>query len=222
MFWWNAKAWIFDLDGTLVDNMGHHERAWVEFFRRSGHPVDVDALRNFMSGKTAVDVVREFMSPDLSVAEVQRCAEEKENIYRELYGPELAPLDGLFDFLKEGKRHGITLVIGSAARRRNIDFVLNGLGITDLFAGIVSAENIARGKPDPEVFLKAAAIAGAKPSECLVFEDARFGLEAAQRAGMPAVLLTTAHDEAELRNHPAVRFVADSFLDLTRASSSTL
>lgn len=210
----NAKAWIFDLDGTLVDNMGHHELAWVEFFRRKGHDVDLEYLKAYMSGKTATDVVRHILGQSLTEAQVAAYAAEKEVLYREMYKPHLAPLPGLVEFLDRGRTAGIRFMIGSAAIRANIDFVLEGLGLADAFDGIVCAGDISRSKPDPEVFLKAAALEGVDPRDCIVFEDAKAGLEAARRAGMRAVLLETGYDAHELREHPGASHIAKDYREL--------
>jgi HAD superfamily hydrolase (TIGR01509 family) len=116
---------------------------------------------------------------------------EKESLYRELYAPHLAAVDGFVEFIARAKSAGVKLAVATAAPNENIDFTLDGLDLRKEFDAIAGAADVARGKPNPDVFLLAAERAGALPQNSIVFEDAPLGVEAARRAGMRAVVLTT-------------------------------
>jgi beta-phosphoglucomutase-like phosphatase (HAD superfamily) len=119
-------------------------------------------------------------------------------------------IDGLDEFLVEATNRGIKMGIGSAAIPFNIDFVLDGLSLHHYFKSIVSADDVLESKPDPETYLKGAAELGVLPEECIVFEDAPKGVEAAQRAGMKAVVLTTMHEAHEfLAYNNIICFIKD-------------
>ena len=118
---------------------------------------------------------------------------EKEKRYQQAYRPHLQLIDGLDEFLKRAYEAKIPMGIGSAAIPFNIDFVLDQLDIRKYFSAIVSAEDVEISKPHPETFLKAARLLNTSPADCLVFEDAPKGVEAARNAGIPCVVLTTLH-----------------------------
>lgn len=135
---------------------------------------------------------------------------EKERRYQAAFYPTLKLIDGLPQLLDESKQKGIKMAIGSAAIPFNIDFVLDNLQIRHYFDVIVSADDVMVSKPHPDTYLKCASQLGVNAPECVVFEDAPKGVEAAQNAGMKCVVLTTMHDESEFRNyHNIIRFIAD-------------
>jgi HAD superfamily hydrolase (TIGR01509 family) len=144
---------------------------------------------------------------------MERLSLEKEKRYQEKFVPNLALLPGLMDFLEKAYRQDIPMAIGSAAIPFNIDFVLDNLNIRHYFKAIVSADDIVFSKPHPETFLKAAALLNVEPTDCLVFEDVPEGVEAAQNAGMNAIVLTTTHQPGEFKNMQNVLHFADDFND---------
>jgi len=141
---------------------------------------------------------------------MKRWSLEKERQYQEAFRPHLKLIAGLDRFLDKAKQNGIRLAIGTAAITMNVDFVLDGLNIRHYFDAIVTADDVAQSKPHPATFLKAAEQLGVPPQDCLVFEDAPKGVEAALNAGMQSVVLTTMHGKAEFAAYPNSRaFVAD-------------
>lgn len=208
------RAFIFDMDGTMVDNMDHHAESWAHLFKETGHDVDIEDFFRTMAGRTTDVLLRQYVSPDLTPDQVEALAARKEEIYRDRYRPHLAPVPGLVDLLRQAKALGIGLAIGSSARQGNIDFVLDGLDLRPYFDIIVGAGDVKHGKPDPEMFLKAAAHLGVPPSNCTVFEDAKAGLDAAQAAGMPAILVAFDESIRALASHPAVTRVILDFTEL--------
>jgi HAD superfamily hydrolase (TIGR01509 family) len=135
---------------------------------------------------------------------------EKEKRYQKAYKPHLRLISGLEEFLKLASERNIPMAIGSAAIPFNIDFILDQLDIRKYFTAIVSADDVGISKPHPETFLKASGLINRRPSECLVFEDAPKGVEAASEAGMACVVLTTMHNRNEfpVTDH-IVRFIND-------------
>lgn len=186
------KAFIFDVDGTLVDNMAVHNRIWLDFFVGLGVAVDPQTFHHQTAGRTAPEVIRLMLGNHLSDAEVWQYGEQKEGIYRATYQPH--SVLGLEQFLAQAQAAGVVMAVASAGGRRNIAFVLDSLNIRPYFQAIVSGEDVQNGKPAPDLFLKAADLLGVRPAECLVFEDAWHGVEAARRAGMAAIVLTTSID----------------------------
>jgi HAD superfamily hydrolase (TIGR01509 family) len=207
------KAFIFDLNGTMVHDMEYHTRAWQYLFNHDlGGNFTWDEVKHQMYGKNPEVLVRMFGPDRFTEEEMRRYSLEKERRYQQEFRPHLALLPGLPEFLERAHRRGILMAIGSAAIPFNIDFVLDNLNIRHYFSVIVSADDVVLSKPHPEVFLKAAARLQVAPADCLVFEDVPKGAEAALNAGMPAVVLTTTHAAAEFAGLPNVRHFAGRFL----------
>ncbi|HUN93458.1 MAG TPA: HAD family phosphatase [Burkholderiaceae bacterium] len=184
-------AYLFDMDGTLVDNMGYHTEAWIEFFRRHGRQIDPQAFFIDTAGRQGREIIRDYCGPELDDAACGALLDEKERVYREMYGPHRRVLPGLREFIGEARRRDIVLAVGTSAPDENIAFTLDGLALRDCFQVVVGAADVTRGKPAPDVFLTAAQRCGVAPADCIVFEDAPLGVEAARHAGMRAVVLTT-------------------------------
>jgi beta-phosphoglucomutase family hydrolase len=185
------RALIFDMDGTIVDNMAFHTQSWVTFFERRGRAIDADEFFRTTAGRQGKEIIRSHMGEDLGDDEVAVLNHEKEAVYRELYAPHLKSVDGFEDLIASARSQGIALAVGTAAPPANVDFTLDGLDLRRHFETIVGALDVARGKPHPDVFLEAAKRCGAEPANCIVFEDAPLGVEAARRAGMRVVVITT-------------------------------
>lgn len=190
----NIKAFLFDLNGTMIDDMEYHANAWSDILNNDLNAgLTYDEVKAQMYGKNDEVLARIFGENYFRPQQVQELSIEKERRYQMAYRPNLKLIDGLRQFLEESKQEGINMAIGSAAIPFNIDFVLDNLDIRDYFSAIVSADDVAVSKPNPETYLKCAKELKVKPEECLVFEDAPKGVEAAQNAGMNAVVLTTMH-----------------------------
>jgi beta-phosphoglucomutase len=184
-------AFIFDMDGTIVDNMAFHTDSWIAFFARRGKTYDPDAFFRETAGAQAREIMRERLGADLPDDEIAVLAQEKEVLYRELYGPHLSAIQGFEDFVTRARADGVKLAVATSAPPANIVFTLDGLNLRRHFDAVVGAADVARGKPHPDVFLKAAEKLGVAPADCIVFEDAPMGVEAARRAGMKTVVITT-------------------------------
>jgi beta-phosphoglucomutase len=193
-----TKAFLFDLNGTMIDDMQFHCKAWFNILNDDlSANLSWEQVKEQMYGKNTELLIRVFGKDHFTQEEMDRLSVEKEKRYQAEYRPLLKLIDGLDDFLIEAKEAGIKMGIGSAAIPFNIDFVLDGLTIRHYFTSIVSADDVIHSKPDPETYVKGADELGVLPEECIVFEDAPKGVEAAQRAGMKAVVLTTMHEAHE-------------------------
>lgn len=185
------QALIFDMDGTIVDNMAYHTAAWGEFFRRRGREFDEHEFFLRTAGRQGHEIMREYIRADLSDAECAALNAEKEEVYRELYRPHRKTVAGFDALIASAKSAGLALAVATAAPPANVFFTLDDLDIRRHFDAVVGAADVKRGKPEPDVFLMAASACGVAPENCIVFEDAPLGVEAARRAGMAAIALTT-------------------------------
>ena len=208
------RAFIFDLNGTMINDMEYHTRGWLYTLNDilGGH-FTWDEVKPQMYGKNQEVLVRMFGAGKFTDEEMDRLSIEKERRYQQEFLPHLKLLPGLMEFLEKTYQAGIPMAIGSAAIPFNIDFVLDNLNIRHYFKAIVSAEDVEFSKPHPETFLKAAQLLNVEPTECLVFEDVPKGVEAAQNAGMNAVVLTTTHQADEFKAFENVLHYANDFTD---------
>ena len=182
---------VFDLNGTLVDDIGYHFMAWRELGESLGMALDDATLQSFNGSAKNEDIVPRLLGRPASPEEIERLTSFKEERYRAIYRPHLAPLAGADHLLSTLHARGVRMAIASSAPPANRDMVIDGLGWRARFdAGIVEAERLP-GKPAPDVFLEAARRLALPPAECVVFEDAVNGVRAGVAAGMIVVAITT-------------------------------
>ena len=195
------KGLIFDLDGTLIDNMDFHLKAWHRFFTH--HQLDTTHYREQIHGTNGEILQRIFNKP-LTDAEIQELAREKESLYRDLYQPHIQPIHGLEDFFGEALSASILLGLSTMSGQENIKFSLQHLGFQDHFSATTGAHEVRNGKPDPEVFNKTIEDLRLAASECVIFEDSHTGIVGAKATGAKVVGITSGHTVDEL-----VRWGAD-------------
>lgn len=212
------RAFIFDMDGTIVDNMAFHTRSWLTFFARRGQALDADDFFRATAGRQGHEIMRTYLGEHITKEASAELDAEKEALYRELYAPHLATVAGFDAFIGAARQDGVALAVATAAPNDNIVFTLDGLDLRKHFNAVVGAADVARGKPNPDVFLLAAERCGASPEHCIVFEDAPLGVEAARRAGMRAVVLTTTLPAAAFAEFDNVICVAPDFSALDIAA----
>ncbi len=189
-------ALIFDMDGTMVDNMMVHHRGWQKTLAEYGLDLTLEEVKATCHGKN-VEIIERLFPGQYNLAERERISFEKESGYRAIFLPELNLVDGLSELLETARKAGIPMGIGTAAPKANVDFVLDNLHIRHYFKAVVHADDVDKGKPNPEVFFKVADRMGMPYRECLVFEDSPTGAKTALNAGMKAIVLTTTHAEHE-------------------------
>ncbi len=207
----NVKAFIFDLNGTMIDDMEFHSAAWYSILNDDLKAnLTKEEVNREMYGKNEELLDRIFGKGMFTKEELAEISNKKEQHYQAAFRPHLQLIAGLPRLLEEAKDHQIRMAIGSAAIPFNIDFVLDNLRIRHYFQAIVSADDVTISKPDPETFEKAARILGVPPKDCIVFEDAPKGVEAALRAGMSSIVLTTMHEKSAFQRFTNVlRYIAD-------------
>jgi beta-phosphoglucomutase family hydrolase len=203
------RAVLFDLDGTLVDNMGAHVDAWIEMGRRFGRELTRDYIQREFSGRKNEELFPMVLGRPLGPDELSRLEEEKEARYRELYAPRMQLMSGVDELLGRLAARGVLVGIASAAPKKNRDFILDGLELTTRMGTIVGAEEVSRGKPAPDLFLEAARRLGAEPRATLVFEDAVLGVQAGRAAGMSVCGVTTAESSDALLEAGAEATISD-------------
>ena len=206
------KAYIFDMDGTLIDNCAWHVLAWREFAHRHGRDLSERQILDWM-GATSSYYMNRIFEREVPADECAELTREKEELYRAMYAPHLALADGLKEILDDARRRGIQLAIATGGSLDNVDFILDGLSLRPMFDVIVDASQYERGKPAPDCYLKAAARMGLNPAECLVFEDAVAGVRSGKAAGMrvAAVTATIARDILAAEKPD---YLVDSFREL--------
>jgi len=200
------KAFLFDLNGTIIDDMVFHVEAWSQMLNEDlQHPMGWDEVKSHMYGKSEELYDRIFGPNYFEADRLSYLVMEKERRYQKIYQPHLKLIDGLGAFLEKSKSLEIPMAIGSAAIPFNIDFVIDNLSIRHYFKAIVSADDVKISKPHPETFLNGAALLHVKPEDCIVFEDAPKGVEAAFNAGMKTVvILSELHNESEFAAYPNI------------------
>ncbi len=206
------KAFIFDLNGTMINDMGFHLDAWHNVINNDlGGSLSRDAVKKEMYGKNEELLIRVFGEGRFTSAQMADISMEKERRYQQVYLPHLQLIAGLPEFLERAYQQGIPMAIGSAAIPFNIDFALDNLNIRHYFKAIVSADSVKISKPHPETYLLAASLLGVDPASCIVFEDAPKGVEAAANAGMQSVVLTTTHTAEEFAQYKNIITFTDNY-----------
>jgi beta-phosphoglucomutase len=193
------KAFLFDLNGTMIDDMPYHIKAWHKILNDLGANISENETMYQCYGKNDELLERVFPAR-FSQAEKDEITVTKEAAYKLAYLPHLKLIDGLDIFLQEAKERKIKMAIGSAAIKSNIDFVLDNLNIRYYFDAIISADDVILSKPNAETYLKCATLLNVQPHECIVFEDVPKGVESATNAGMKAVVVIGIHEENEFNS----------------------
>ncbi len=209
------KAFIFDMNGTMVDDMAYHVKGWYNILTDDlGATLTFEEVSKEMYGKNSEVMERVFGKGKFTPAEMDFWSMEKEKRYQAAYLPQLKLIHGLQAFLDAAFAAEIPMSIGSAAIPFNINFVLDNLHLHNYFKAVVSADDVAISKPHPETFTKAAELMGVAPENCIVFEDAPKGVEAAQNAGMKCVVLTTMHKAAEFSQYKNIICFINNYTEL--------
>ena len=191
------KAFIFDMDGTLVDNMFVHTEAWRQLLEENGIDFDTERFLVKTAGRTNREILPEVFGP-ISEERIDELATRKETLYREAYLPLRKPVDGLIGLLDEARGLGIKMAVATASAVPNMEFILDGLDLRRYFDAVTTASEVKQGKPDPAMFLVSAQKLGVEPANCIVFEDAFGGFEAARRAGMKAIGIATVNSVEDI------------------------
>lgn len=205
------KAFIFDMNGTMIDDMHYHTSAWNRILNQHGANISLGETKLQMYGKPEEMFERIFGKGSFSESELREIIVQKEQTYQEEFRPHLKLINGLDEFLQRARSSGIKIAIGTAALKMNVEYVLDGLGLQAMINTYVSAENVSISKPDPEVFLKCASLLDVSPDEAVVLEDAPKGIEAAKNGGFRAIAITSFHHADDFRKFDNLLFTIDNY-----------
>ncbi len=203
------EALIFDMDGTMVDSMPWHARSWVTFCEQHGIALDLPELMRRTTGRTGHECMCELFQKELPAQQTLALIAQKEDLYRALFAPVFAEVQGFRAFAAQARSKGLKLAVGTAGDRHNIAFTMGHLQLPTAPDAIVGGDEGLPGKPQPAIFLEAARRMQVAPEACIVFEDAPLGIEAARRAGMRAVAIGTSYGAQALAGPHVLDHVPD-------------
>jgi len=198
----------------MVDNMMVHHRAWQRKLRNLGLDMTIGEVKEKIHGINE-EILERIFGDRFTPEERRQIAWEKEATYREIFLPDLKLISGLPAFLNHIRATGLPMAIGTAAPPENAEFVVKHLDLRDYFSGVFHAKSVSKGKPDPEIFEKAAASMELPVADCLIFEDSVTGAEAAHRAGAQSVIVTTTHSKDEFAKYDNILRFIDDYRGLT-------
>jgi HAD superfamily hydrolase (TIGR01509 family) len=204
------RALLFDLDGTLAETDSLHLPTWVDILRPYGVEVDEEFYRESISGRSTSEIVEELL-PGLSTEEGRRLAVAKEASFRER-APELEPLPGLLDFMREAKNRGLPLALVTNAPQENVEAILLALELGEFFDEVVLSDEVGSVKPDPAPYRAALDKLGVRPEAALAFEDSPSGIASSVAAGITTVGIASTQDPEKLLQAGAFK-VARDFTD---------
>ncbi len=201
---------IFDMDGVIVHSNPAHKEAIQLFCKKYDQDLSESFLENRLYGRTNKEWIPELFG-DVSPEKLKELADEKEQMFRDMFTPEDHIVEGFIGFIDGLKSQDIPMAVATSAPVENADFILSRLEIEDYFSTVLDSSHVTKGKPDPEVYLKASKALGKSPGNCIVFEDSVSGVQAGLKAGTSVVGVTTTHSTEELNS---CHLVIDNFLDL--------
>ncbi len=203
-------AFIFDMDGVIVNSNPFHKIALKQFCSKYGHHLTEKQLVEKIYGRRNQDWLENIFGP-LEENKMNQYADEKEALFRDLYEKDVKPLEGLISFLQKLDDQGIPRAIATSAPRDNVDFTLEKTGAARYFHTILDSSFVTQGKPHPEIYLKTARALGFQPMNCVVFEDSLSGVDSGKNAGCKVVGITTTHSREELHR---TDYNVDNFIGL--------
>jgi HAD superfamily hydrolase (TIGR01509 family) len=204
------KAIIFDLDGTLVDSLPYHHESWRIFFKNNNleeHDFS-EVLKEYKGGGT-LELMTSVFGDMYTKDELKKMTDDKEIIFRDIYKSKIYPIEGLNKFLDNLKENNILLSIGSNAIRENVLMTIEELGITDYFSSIICGDEVSKGKPNPEMYLKTLSNLKMDKNECIIFEDSIEGVTAAKNAGIKSIGVTSSQSSEILKSVGAFKTIND-------------
>ena len=207
-------ALIFDMDGVIVDNTATQARAFQLLFRDLGLTTNARRLLRRLNGMPAHEILRHVFRSPVPTKQLKEYAAQRELLYRVLYWHQRAALPGLVDFLQAARTAGHPTALGTGSGDDTIRYIIDHLDLRRYFDVVVGKDDVGRGKPHPDTYTAAAAKLGVAPADCVVFEDAKLGEQAAYRAGMRCVAVATSLGASDF-DHPLL--VINDFTELTLA-----
>ena len=204
------KAIIFDLDGTLVDSLPYHHESWRIFFKKNNiEKNDFNEIYKNYKGGGTLELMTSVFGDIYTKDELEKMSDDKEVIFREIYRSKIFPINGLRKFLDNLKKNNILLSIGSNAIRKNVLMTIKELGITNYFSSIICGDEVSKGKPDPEMYIKTLSNLKVNKNECIIFEDSIEGVTAAKNANIKAIGVTSSQSSEILKSVGAFKTIED-------------
>jgi len=189
---------LFDWDGVVIDSSRQHEESWEMLAAEIGKPLPYDHFVRGFGMKNQV-IIPQILKWTNDPGEIDRYSLRKEFLYRQIIREHgIQPLPGVVELLELLGQHGVPCSVASSTHRENIETIFDAMGLRGYFRAVVTSEDVSHGKPDPEVFLKSAAMIGRDPGNCVVFEDAHVGIAAGRDAGAKVIAVATTHSVEEL------------------------
>ncbi len=208
----NTFGAIFDMDGVLIDSNPFHKKSLKAFAKSHGYNLNEQELREKIYGRQNKEWIPNLFDREMTFEEIDRYAREKELHFQKIFEKDITSVPGLIEFLKTLQQENVPRAIATSAPRMNVDFVFRHTEIGNYFGLVLDDSHVKRGKPDPEIYLKASELLGFEPGECVVFEDSLSGVESAQRAGCKVIAVATTHSHEEFEN---VSLIIDDFTQLS-------
>ncbi|GGH24935.1 HAD family phosphatase [Sphingobacterium alkalisoli] len=194
----NNYAVIFDMDGVIAHTNPYHAKAFEVFFDKYKIPYSDVEFEDHMYGKHNSYIMSHFFKKTIAGEELLKLENEKEGLFREIYKSEIKSIPNYAAFLEDLKDKGFKTGVATSAPRANMDLVIDGLGIRLKMESLLASENVAKHKPDPEVYLTSAQNLGVDPNHCVIFEDSFSGVSAAINANMKVVGVLSSHTKEQL------------------------
>ncbi|NBC05184.1 MAG: HAD-IA family hydrolase [Bacteroidetes bacterium] len=208
----NTLAALFDMDGVIVHTNPYHKKAFKIFLDKHDLSISDQDLKDHVYGRTNAEIFPYIFKDKYTPEKGEEWANEKEAIFRDLYKKDVEPVPGLIGFLDELQRREIKAAVGTSAPIENLNFIMDSLDLRHYFDAFLHSADVSEGKPNPEIYLKAAARLEIDPKFCVVFEDSVAGVKAGLNAGMKVVGVATTHIPDEFNG---AHLVIEDFEGLT-------
>ncbi|MDX1637109.1 MAG: HAD family phosphatase [Balneolaceae bacterium] len=202
---------LFDMDGVIVHSNPAHKKAINIFCKKHQIQIDDDYLKNNIYGRANKEWIPKIFG-EISSQRLEELANEKEQIFRDMFDPEAMQVTGVIEFIRDLRKKNVKMVVATSAPSENADFILNELGIYDHFDAVLDSSHVTHTKPHPEPYHNAAAAIGLKAPQCIVIEDSVSGIESGLASGAVVIGVTTTHTREELHS---CHLVIDNFENFT-------